>query len=74
MAEKLASDFDPAVRASLDASKGDHIISLMQHLRAPQSPVLAGDTAIDGLETAAESTGGALATARRAVARFFRRR
>lgn len=74
LAEKLSSDFDPAVRASLDASKGDHVIALMEHLRAPQSPVLAGDTAIDGLETAAHSTTGALATARRAVAKFFRRK
>lgn len=74
LAEKLGSDFDPAVRARLDASNGDHLISLMLHLRAPQSPVLAGDAAIDGLEAAADSTTGALARARHAVARFLRRK
>jgi hypothetical protein len=46
---------------------------LMQRLRAPQAPVLAGDTAIDGLGTAATHTGGALSTATKAVGRFFRR-
>lgn len=73
MAEKLNSDFDPAVRASLDSSNR-HVIPLMQHLRAPQSPVLAGDTAIDGLAVAADSTAGALTRARRAVARFLRKK
>jgi hypothetical protein len=74
LAGKLSSDFDPARRASLEGSHGDHIVSLMVHLRAPQAPVLAGDTAIDGLSSAAESTAGALSGATRAVAHFLRRK
>ena len=71
MREKFESDFDPALRARLETTT-DHVIPLMQHRRAPQAPVLAGDTALDGLETAAESARGALATATRAVGRFLR--
>ena len=73
MRHKLGSDFDPALRARLDNPDDDHVIPLMQHRRAPQAPVLAGDTALDGLEVAAASTKGALGTATRAVGRFFRR-
>jgi hypothetical protein len=73
LAEKLSSDFDPALRARLDADDGDHVIALMQHLRAPQAPVFAGDTAIDGLETAATHTSGAFFTATKAVRKFFLR-
>ena len=69
--EKLSSDFDPAMRARLDRS--DHVIPLMQNWRAPQAPLLAGDTALDGLGTAATRTGGALTTATRFVSRFVRR-
>jgi hypothetical protein len=72
LAAKLSSDFDPGRRARLDGA-GDHVVPLMQHWRGPQAPVLAGDTAIDGLGTAASSTKGALSTATRAVFRFFRR-
>jgi hypothetical protein len=72
MAQKLSSDFTAEWRLRLDASDADHVIPLMQHLRGPQAPVLAGDTAIDGLETAAVSTRDALATATRAVSRFLR--
>jgi hypothetical protein len=71
MRDKFQSDFDPALRARLETTP-DHVIPLMQHWRAPQAPVLAGDTAIDGLETAAESAIDALATATRAVGRFLR--
>jgi hypothetical protein len=71
MREKLASDFDPGLRARLDSSD-DHVIPLMQHWRGPQAPVLAGDTALDGLELAGESARSALATARRAAGKFFR--
>jgi hypothetical protein len=70
LASKLASDFDPARRASLEGANGSHIVSLKMHLRAPQAPVLAGDTAIDGLSMAAESTASAI----RAVAHFLRRK
>jgi hypothetical protein len=70
--EKLASDFSPARRARLDG--GGHVIPLMQHLRGPQAPVLAGDTALDGLGTAAMHSKGALATATRAVTRFLKRK
>ena len=73
LAEKLTSDFDVSMRARLDSDGGDHVIPLMQHRRAPQAPVLAGDTALDGLATAATHTGGALTTAKKAVGRFFRR-
>ena len=73
MQEKMRSDFDPALRARLYDSNDDHVIPLMQHWRGPQAPVLAGDTALDGLEIAAESTKGALATARRAAGKFFRK-
>jgi hypothetical protein len=74
LAGKLASDFDPARRASLEGSGGDHIVSLMIHLRAPQAPLLAGDTAIDGMSTAAQSAASALTAATRSVARFLRRK
>lgn len=70
LAAKLQSDFDPAVRGSLDDKKG--IVSLMLHRRPTQSPILAGDTALDGLQTAARSTGRALGTATRAVSKFLR--
>ncbi len=73
MRHKLGSDFEPALRARLDNPNDDHVIPLMLHRRGPQAPVLAGDTALDGLEVAAESTKGALGTAKRAVGRFFRR-
>ena len=72
MQEKLRSDFDPALRARLDNTHDGHVIPLMQHWRGPQAPVLAGDTALDGIEVAAGSTKGALATAKRAVGKFFR--
>jgi hypothetical protein len=72
MREKLQSDFDPALRARLDATT-DHVIPLMQSRRAPLAPVLAGDIALDGLESAADSAGGALASATRAVGRFLRK-
>ena len=71
MRAKLRSDFDPALRARLETSTR-HVIPLMQHRRGPQAPVLAGDTAIDGLETAAESAVDAVAAATRAVGRFLR--
>jgi hypothetical protein len=74
LAGKLASDFDPGRRASLEGSRGDHIVSLMVHLRAPQAPLLAGDTAIDGLSTAAASTANALTSATRSVTHFLRRK
>jgi hypothetical protein len=72
LAEKLSSDFDPSTRAKLDASKGRHVVPLMQQWRAPQSPVLAGDTAIDGLVIAAGAASTAVTTATRAVSRFLR--
>lgn len=71
MHEKFRSDFDPELRRRLEHATG-HVIPLMQHRRAPQAPVLAGDTALDGLETAAASTIDAIAAARRAVGRFLR--
>lgn len=73
LAGKLASDFDPSLRARLDADGGEHVIPLMQLRRAPQAPILAGDTAIDGLATAATHTGGAITSAQRAVSRFLKR-
>jgi hypothetical protein len=72
MAQKLSSDFNADLRLRLDAADADHVIPLMQHRRGPQAPVLAGDTALDGLETAAASTRSALAAASRAVSRFLR--
>jgi hypothetical protein len=74
MASKLDSDFDPRMRARLESPRTDHVVPLMQHLRGPQAPVLAGDTALDGLETAALTTKNALATTTRAVSRFLRSR
>jgi hypothetical protein len=72
--EKLSSDFSPEVRARLDAGNRDRVVALMLHLRGAQAPVLAGDTALDGLGTAATHTKGALGTATRAVARFLKRK
>lgn len=74
LGEKLGSDFSPALRARLDADGAKKVVPLMQHLRAPQAPVLAGDTALDGLGTAAAHTKGALGTAKRGVARFLSRK
>jgi hypothetical protein len=73
LAKKLASDFSPELRARFDARRDNAIVSLMLRRRAPQAPVLAGDTALDGLATAIVSTRDALATATRAVSRFLRR-
>lgn len=73
LVDKLSSDFDPALRARLDAGGDDHVIPLMEHRRGPQAPVLAGATALDGLDTASTHTTGALTTAKRAVMRFLRR-
>src|SRR6185436_14287443 len=72
MREKFQSDFDPALRARLDATT-DHVIPLMQYRRGPLAPVFAGETALNGLETVAESAGVALASATRAVGRFLRK-
>jgi hypothetical protein len=73
LAEKLSSDFDAALRARLDADGGDHVIPLMEHLRGPQAPVLAGSTALDGLGLAVVHAEEAVTTAPKAVSRFFRR-
>jgi len=73
LAEKLSSDFDSSLRARLDADGGDHVVPLMQHLRAPQAPVLAGGTALDGLGLAIVHAEEAVTTATKAVARFVRR-
>ena len=70
--EKFQSDFDPALRARLEAET-DHVIPLMQHRRGPQAPVLAGETALDGLESAADTARTALASATRVVGRFVRK-
>ena len=72
MREKFASDFDSERQAMLDATT-DHVVPLMLHRRAPQAPILAGDTALDGLEIASASTTGALRRAIRAVGRFLRK-
>ena len=72
MRAKFQSDFDPALRARLETTT-DRVIPLMQHRRGPQAPVLAGDTALDGLETAAESATSAFTTAARVVGRFLRK-
>ena len=74
MQGKLGSDFSPGLRSRLDANSHDRVVPLMQMWRGPQAPVLAGDTAVDGLVTAAASTKDALATASRAVSRFLGRR
>jgi hypothetical protein len=74
LADKLSSDFDPAMRARLEAAGGDHVVPLMRHLRGPQAPVLAGDTALDGVGVAATHTKGALVTATQSVSRFLSRR
>lgn len=46
---KMPSDFDPALKARLDRAPAGSVIALTSHLRAPQAPVLAGDTALDGI-------------------------
>ncbi len=73
MRGKLQPDFDAALRARLDTSNDDHVIPLMQHRRGPQAPVLAGDTALDGIEIATGSTTSALSRARQAVWKFVRK-
>jgi hypothetical protein len=74
MQSKLGSDFSPGLRSRFDGDSHDSVVPLMQMWRAPQAPVLAGDTAVDGLVTATASTKGALVTATRAVSRFLRRK
>ena len=69
---KLTSNFDPTTKARLDRSGAAHIISLMLHLRGPQAPVLAGDTAVDGLAHAGGAAGSALKKSVSAVARVLR--
>jgi hypothetical protein len=49
LGNKLRSDFDPAVTTRLDRARAMSVIALTSHLRAPQAPVLAGDTALDGI-------------------------
>lgn len=73
LSQKLSSDFDPELRARLDADSADHVVALMQHLRAPQAPVLAGGAALDGLGIAVSHAAEALTTATKSVERFFRR-
>jgi hypothetical protein len=70
LTDKLSSDFDPALRARLDDGGGNHVIPLMQRMRGPQAPVLAGDTALDAIGIAGSQTTRTLTTATRAVARF----
>lgn len=74
MDQKMGSDFDPALRSRLDANAADHVIPLMQSMRGPQAPLLAGDTALDGLGTAATHTRGAFASAKRFVSRLLKRK
>ena len=69
---KLQSDFDPAVKARLDRPAVAHVISLMRHRRAPLAPVLAGDTALDGLAHAGSATTSALKHSASGVARLLR--
>ena len=65
---KLQSDFAPAVRARLDRAGSESAIALSSHLRAPQAPVLAGDTALDGLVHAGHASAVALKSSKQAVA------
>lgn len=69
---KLTSDFDPATKARLDRSGAARIISLMLHRRTPQAPVLAGDTAVDGLVHAGTASITALDKSLSAVARLLK--
>ena len=64
---KLQSDFAPDVRSRLDRSEAGRVISLTSHLRTPQVPMLAGDTALDGLAHAGRASVVSLDTSRRAV-------
>jgi hypothetical protein len=60
LAFKFASDFDPVVRARLDRAGPSGIVALMRRLQTAQTPLLAGDTAIDAVGTAAAATSEAL--------------
>ena len=64
---KLQSDFAPEVRARLDLPENGRVIALAGHLRVPQAPVLAGDTALDGLAHAGRASVVSLDTSRRVV-------
>jgi hypothetical protein len=70
---KLQSDFAPDVRSRLDRVEAGRVISLTSHLRAPQAPVLAGDTALDGLVHAGYASTAALNSSRRAVSTALRK-
>lgn len=72
LGNKLRSDFDSAVRARLDRREVVSVIALSSHLRAPQAPVLAGDTALDGILHAGGETATALAVTASRLARVLR--
>lgn len=69
LSNKLQSDFDPAVKRRLDHTEGASVVMLTSHLRAPQAPVLAGDTALDGILHARSATVRAVGATASALAR-----
>lgn len=75
LGSKLRSDFDPDVKTRLDRGAAASVIALSSRLRAPQAPVLAGDTALDGLVHAGRASltgvGTALSKSASGIARAF---
>ena len=72
LGNKLRSDFEPGVKTRLDHVQAGSAIALTSHLRAPQPPVLAGDTALDGIIHVGHATAKALAVTTSRVARLLR--
>jgi hypothetical protein len=59
------------VKARLDGAPTGSVIALTSHLRAPQAPVLAGDTALDGILHARDALGKALGVTASRFGRLF---
>jgi hypothetical protein len=68
LAGKLATDFDPMLRARLDGQPGDRVHALRVALRPWQAPILGGDTGLDALVEAGEAASTGLGAAADATA------
>jgi hypothetical protein len=68
LAASLTSDFTAATRADLDRAHPLQVMALRLGLRAPQAPILGGNTGLDAMLTALDATGAALGAAGDATA------
>jgi hypothetical protein len=68
LADKLATDFAPTVRARFDVDPPTTVQALRIHLRPLQAPILGGDTGLDALIAAGRAAADALASSGEAAA------